>query len=99
MNSIAHFNSRQRLQSTFPSMFFIHLQLDSWSVILNGHVEVSRMDCSVDQLHLGDSFGVKPVMDAQYHHGVMRTTVDDCQFVCIAQEHFFRILTQGMYPR
>ena len=34
-------------------------------------------------------------MDAQHHLGVMRTTVDDCQFVCIAQEHYFRILTQG----
>ena len=34
-------------------------------------------------------------MEKQYHSGVMRTTVDDCQFVCIAQEHYYRILTQG----
>ncbi|XP_030835372.1 rap guanine nucleotide exchange factor 2 isoform X4 [Strongylocentrotus purpuratus] len=70
-------------------------ELDSWSVILNGHVEVSKPDESVDELHLGDSFGVKPTMEKQTHSGVMRTTVDDCQFVCIAQEHYYRILTQG----
>ncbi|KAJ8023170.1 Rap guanine nucleotide exchange factor 2 [Holothuria leucospilota] len=70
-------------------------ELDSWSVILNGHVEITRPDGSMDQLHLGDSFGVAPTMDKQYHEGVMRTTVDDCQFVCIAQEHYCRILTQG----
>ena len=33
--------------------FFVP-QLDSWSVILNGHVEVTKPDESVDQLHLGD---------------------------------------------
>ncbi|XP_063969691.1 rap guanine nucleotide exchange factor 2-like isoform X3 [Lytechinus pictus] len=70
-------------------------ELDSWSVILNGHVEVSKPDGSVDELHLGDSFGVKPTEEKQHHAGVMRTTVDDCQFVCIEQGQYFRILTQG----
>ncbi|XP_033643889.1 rap guanine nucleotide exchange factor 6-like isoform X2 [Asterias rubens] len=70
-------------------------ELDSWSVILNGHVEVTKPDESVDQLHLGDSFGVKATLETQFHVGVMRTTIDDCQFVCIAQDHYYRILTQG----
>ncbi|XP_022105677.1 rap guanine nucleotide exchange factor 6-like isoform X2 [Acanthaster planci] len=70
-------------------------ELDSWSVILNGHVEVTKPDGTVEQLHLGDSFGVKPTLETQFHVGVMRTTIDDCQFVCIAQDHYYRILTQG----
>ncbi|XP_072165122.1 rap guanine nucleotide exchange factor 2-like [Diadema setosum] len=70
-------------------------ELDSWSVILNGHVEVTKPGGEVEELHLGDSFGVRPTMDKQTHSGTMRTTVDDCQFVCIAQEHYYRILTQG----
>ncbi|XP_038060264.1 rap guanine nucleotide exchange factor 2-like isoform X3 [Patiria miniata] len=70
-------------------------ELDSWSVILNGHVEVTKSDGSIDQLHLGDSFGVKPTLETQFHVGVMKTTIDDCQFVCIAQDHYYRILTQG----
>ncbi|XP_071829780.1 rap guanine nucleotide exchange factor 2-like isoform X5 [Apostichopus japonicus] len=70
-------------------------ELDSWSVILNGHVEITKADGSIEQLHLGDSFGVRASMEKQFHEGVMKTTVDDCQFVCIAQEHYCRILTQG----
>ena len=29
-------------------------KLDSWSVILNGHVEVSKQDGTIQHLHMGD---------------------------------------------
>ena len=31
-------------------------ELDSWSVIINGHVEVTHPDGSIHQLHLGDRY-------------------------------------------
>ncbi len=33
-------------------------------------------------------------MEKLYHKGVMRTKVDDCQFVCIAQQDYYNILHQ-----
>merc|ERR1719400_2820442 len=48
-------------------------ELDSWSVIINGHVEISHGNGSrLQELHLGDSFGITPTMDKLYHRGVMR---------------------------
>ncbi|XP_071543383.1 uncharacterized protein PDZ-GEF isoform X3 [Panulirus ornatus] len=70
-------------------------ELDSWSVIINGHVEVSQPDGSVHELHLGDSFGITPTMEKLYHQGTMRSKVDDCQFVCIRQTDYYRILHQS----
>ncbi|KAL8207222.1 UNVERIFIED_CONTAM: Rap guanine nucleotide exchange factor 2, partial [Gekko kuhli] len=68
--------------------------LDSWSVILNGSVEVTYPDGRTEILCMGNSFGVSPTMDKEYMKGVMRTKVDDCQFVCIAQQDYCRILNQ-----
>ncbi|ESO87122.1 hypothetical protein LOTGIDRAFT_107273 [Lottia gigantea] len=70
-------------------------ELDSWSVILNGDVEITFPDNTTKHLQMGDSFGIKPTMQKLYHHGVMQTLVDDCQFVCIAQSDYYRILHQG----
>lgn len=70
-------------------------ELDSWSVIINGHVEVEQSTGEKQELHLGDSFGIKPTMDKLYHRGVMRTKCDDCQFVCVTQADYYRILHQG----
>ncbi|XP_077999088.1 rap guanine nucleotide exchange factor 2-like isoform X4 [Glandiceps talaboti] len=70
-------------------------ELDSWSVILNGHVEINRPDNTLEHLHLGDSFGCAPSLTRQAHRGTMKTKVDDCQFVCIAQSDYYRILHQG----
>ncbi|XP_066987229.1 uncharacterized protein PDZ-GEF isoform X4 [Macrobrachium rosenbergii] len=70
-------------------------ELDSWSVIINGHVEVTQPDGSVHELHLGDSFGITPTMEKLYHQGIMRSKVDDCQFVCIRQTDYYRILHRG----
>ncbi|XP_033869646.3 rap guanine nucleotide exchange factor 2-like isoform X11 [Acipenser ruthenus] len=69
-------------------------ELDSWSVILNGSVEVTYHDGRTEILCMGNSFGVSPTMDKEYMKGVMRTKVDDCQFVCIAQQEYCCILNQ-----
>ncbi|KAM6147924.1 rap guanine nucleotide exchange factor 2 isoform 2-T2 [Erethizon dorsatum] len=69
-------------------------ELDSWSVILNGSVEVTYPDGKAEILCMGNSFGVSPTLDKEYMKGVMRTKVDDCQFVCIAQQDYCRILNQ-----
>lgn len=55
------------------------LQLDSWSVILNGSVEVTHPDSRTEILCMGNSFGVSPTMEKEYMKGVMKTKVDDCQ--------------------
>ena len=69
-------------------------ELDAWSVILNGRVEVTRPEGDVELLHMGDSFGITPTTDKLLHKGVMKTLVDDCQFFCIAQADYYRILHQ-----
>ncbi|XP_045212105.2 rap guanine nucleotide exchange factor 6-like isoform X7 [Mercenaria mercenaria] len=70
-------------------------ELDSWSVILNGTVAVETVESEVKYLQLGDSFGITPTMEKLYHQGQMHTITDDCQFVCIAQSDYYRILHQG----
>ena len=55
--------------------------MDSWSVILNGSVEIFEKGKVPMTMHLGDCFGVNSKPEKVYHHGVMRTRVDDCQ-VC-----------------
>ncbi|XP_032625042.1 rap guanine nucleotide exchange factor 6 isoform X9 [Chelonoidis abingdonii] len=67
-------------------------ELDSWYVILNGTVEISHPDGKTESLCMGNSFGIIPSLDKQYMNGVVRTKVDDCQFVCIAQQDYWRIL-------
>ncbi|XP_063148392.1 rap guanine nucleotide exchange factor 6 isoform X2 [Candoia aspera] len=67
-------------------------ELDSWYVILNGTVEISRPDGKTESLCMGNSFGITPSLEKQHMNGVVRTKVDDCQFVCIAQQDYWRIL-------
>uniref|UniRef100_A0AAR2J0H0 Rap guanine nucleotide exchange factor 2 n=1 Tax=Pygocentrus nattereri TaxID=42514 RepID=A0AAR2J0H0_PYGNA len=69
-------------------------ELDSWSVILNGSVEVTYPEGRTEILCMGNSFGVSPTMEKEYMKGVMKTKVDDCQFVCIAQQDYCCILNQ-----
>ncbi|CAL9706554.1 unnamed protein product [Knipowitschia caucasica] len=69
-------------------------ELDSWSVILNGSVEVTYPDSRTEVLCMGNSFGVSPTMEKEFMKGVMKTKVDDCQFVCIAQQDYCCILNQ-----
>ncbi|XP_040575322.1 rap guanine nucleotide exchange factor 2 isoform X3 [Lepeophtheirus salmonis] len=71
-------------------------ELDSWSVIINGSVEIERWEGgNKEELHLGDSFGITPTTEKLYHKGIMRTRVDDCQFICVTQNDYYRILHQG----
>ncbi|RZF43997.1 hypothetical protein LSTR_LSTR007269 [Laodelphax striatellus] len=70
-------------------------ELDSWSVLINGHVEVEHSNGHIEHLHIGDSFGILPTMEKLYHRGVMKTKCDDCQFVCITQTDYYRIQNQG----
>uniref|UniRef100_A0A3B4G2H8 Rap guanine nucleotide exchange factor 6-like n=1 Tax=Pundamilia nyererei TaxID=303518 RepID=A0A3B4G2H8_9CICH len=67
-------------------------ELDHWYVILNGAVEISHHDGRTETLCMGNSFGISPSLDKQYMNGEVRTKGDDCQFVCIAQEDYWRIL-------
>uniref|UniRef100_A0A3Q4GK33 Rap guanine nucleotide exchange factor (GEF) 6 n=1 Tax=Neolamprologus brichardi TaxID=32507 RepID=A0A3Q4GK33_NEOBR len=67
-------------------------ELDHWYVILNGAVEISYHDGRTETLCMGNSFGISPSLDKQYMNGEVRTKGDDCQFVCIAQEDYWRIL-------
>uniref|UniRef100_A0A8C6WM56 Rap guanine nucleotide exchange factor (GEF) 6 n=1 Tax=Neogobius melanostomus TaxID=47308 RepID=A0A8C6WM56_9GOBI len=41
---------------------------------------------------MGNSFGISPSLDKQFMNGEVRTKGDDCQFVCVAQEDYWRIL-------
>lgn len=70
-------------------------ELDSWSVLINGIVEVEHPGGATEQLQYGDSFGIAPTMEKSYHFGIMRTKTDDCQFVCITQTDYYRILHEG----
>ncbi|KAG5670991.1 hypothetical protein PVAND_001216 [Polypedilum vanderplanki] len=70
-------------------------ELDSWSVLINGIVEIELPGGPTKQLHYGDSFGILPTMEKSYHNGIMRTKTDDCQFVCITQADYYRILHEG----
>ncbi|XP_078121327.1 rap guanine nucleotide exchange factor 6 isoform X3 [Sander vitreus] len=67
-------------------------ELDLWYVILNGAVEISHPEGRVETLCMGNSFGISPSLDKQYMNGEVRTKGDDCQFVCVAQEDYWRIL-------
>ncbi|XP_023318481.1 rap guanine nucleotide exchange factor 2-like isoform X13 [Trichogramma pretiosum] len=70
-------------------------ELDSWSVLINGTVEVEFSNGDVETMSVGDSFGILPTMDRLLHRGVMRTKCDDCQFVCVTQADYYRIQHQG----
>uniref|UniRef100_A0A3B1KI20 Rap guanine nucleotide exchange factor 6 n=1 Tax=Astyanax mexicanus TaxID=7994 RepID=A0A3B1KI20_ASTMX len=67
-------------------------QLDQWYVILNGAVEIGHGDGRTEILCMGNSFGISASLDKQYVNGEVRSKGDDCQFVCIAQEDYWRIL-------
>uniref|UniRef100_A0AAQ4PWU4 Rap guanine nucleotide exchange factor (GEF) 6 n=1 Tax=Gasterosteus aculeatus aculeatus TaxID=481459 RepID=A0AAQ4PWU4_GASAC len=67
-------------------------ELDLWYVILNGAVEISHQEPRAETLCMGNSFGISPSLEKQHMNGEVRTKGDDCQFVCVAQEDYWRIL-------
>ncbi|CAF0773746.1 unnamed protein product [Adineta steineri] len=69
---------------------------DSWSVIINGTVDDETVDGErIRRLTVGESFGCGPTLDQYCHTGIMKTCVDDCQFVVVAQNDYYAILNQG----
>ncbi|CAF1315372.1 unnamed protein product, partial [Adineta ricciae] len=69
---------------------------DSWSVIINGIVDDETTDGQLLRtLTVGESFGCGPTLDQYCHTGIMKTRVDDCQFVVVAQNDYYAILNQG----
>ncbi len=73
-------------------------ELDSWSVIINGEVRIdlpNNPKAAPRFLKCGDSFGITPTMEKLFHKGVMKTVMDDCQFVCITQSDYYKILNDG----
>jgi Rap guanine nucleotide exchange factor 2 len=72
-------------------------ELDSWSVIINGEVRIDIPGSKMGPkfLKCGDSFGITPTMDKLLHKGIMKTVQDDCQFVCITQSDYYKILNDG----
>ena len=68
---------------------------DSWSIIINGSVDDETVDGQlIRTLNVGQSFGCGPTLEQYYHRGIMKTRVDDCQFVVIAQNDYYAILNQ-----
>lgn len=68
---------------------------DSWSVIINGVVADETIEGElIRTLMVGDSFGCGPTLDPYCHVGIMKTRVDDCQFVVVAQNDYYAILNQ-----
>ncbi|OWR43078.1 rap guanine nucleotide exchange factor 2 [Danaus plexippus] len=69
---------------------------DSWSVLINGQVGIEHQNGDIEYLNVGDSFGMaEATLEKLYHRGIMTTRCDDCQFVCVTQTDYYRILHQG----
>ncbi|KAF7259923.1 hypothetical protein EG68_02574 [Paragonimus skrjabini miyazakii] len=68
--------------------------LDTWSVVLSGTVEVIEPDGTIRELTRGDAFGIRLTMSERIHRGVMRTVTEDCQFVCVSQTDYVRIMSR-----
>lgn len=71
-------------------------------------IQVVDPDGTIRELTSGDAFGVRlpppPSADGamsgsalvvQRHRGQMHTVTEDCQFVCVAQADYFRIMAQA----
>jgi hypothetical protein len=71
-------------------------KLDSWAVVLNGHVECILPDSSIKSYQIGDHFGVDATLEPVYHEGIMRTRCEDCQFVLVKQNDYYEILNKVM---
>ncbi len=68
---------------------------DSWSIIINGIIDDETIDGQlIRTLTVGQSFGCGPTLDQYSHKGIMKTRVDDCQFVVVAQNDYYAILNQ-----
>ncbi|VDL98358.1 unnamed protein product [Schistocephalus solidus] len=64
------------------------------SGILAGCLDVADPDGTIRELTSGDSLGVRPSPETQYHRGQMITVTEDCQFVCVAQADYVEIMAR-----
>ncbi|TNN15254.1 Rap guanine nucleotide exchange factor 2 isoform 2, partial [Schistosoma japonicum] len=69
-------------------------KLDTWSVVLNGTVEVIELDGTIRELTRGDAFGVRPGKTDRIHRGIMRTVTEDCYFLCVPQTDYVKIMSR-----
>jgi len=68
---------------------------DSWSIIINGIIDDETIDGQlIRTLNVGQSFGCGPTLDQYSHKGIMKTRVDDCQFIVVPQNDYYAILNQ-----
>jgi len=68
---------------------------DSWSIIINGIIDAETIDGQlIRTLNVGQSFGCGPTLDQYSHKGIMKTRVDDCQSIVVAQNDYYAILNQ-----
>ncbi|OQV24790.1 Rap guanine nucleotide exchange factor 2 [Hypsibius exemplaris] len=71
-------------------------ELDSWTVVINGSLQVELPDGEIQNIQVGDCFGVMaPTLENVYYRGVMRTVSDDCQFGLVPKTKFYEILNKG----
>ena len=68
---------------------------DSWSILINGTIEDETIDGEIIRtLNIGEGFGCGPKLDQYIHRGIMKTRVDDCQFISVKQNDYYAILNQ-----
>lgn len=73
---------------------------DSWSVIINGIIDNETIDGQlIHTYNVGESFGCGPTLDQYCHKGIMKTRVDNCEFVVVAQNDYYAILNQVCLSR
>jgi hypothetical protein len=61
-------------------------------VVVNGSVEQIHSDGRRVEHRVGDCFGARPIPQAQYNDGLIRTLADDCEFVLVRKTFGFFIL-------
>lgn len=66
--------------------------LDSWSVLYEGEVAVVDPRGQESRIYPGQSFGVAPNAEQQYHRGTMRAVSPTCLFLVVKQEDFVRLM-------
>ena len=64
-------------------------ELDSWSVLLSGQVEITYASGESKRISVGESFGVTPTLEKQYHRLILGAWVKPFISVCIGYNVFF----------
>ena len=71
-------------------------EIQSWSVIINGALELRLPDGNTRELSVGESFGIESARDQHRRHsGVLRTLVAYCQFIVVSQTDYVSVLSRA----